>query len=123
MNGVKQLQHNHCIADGRTDLQFEIVRQQDTRDVIRNTTQLTQVFLIFVSVWKVQGISYGLISYVWIIWYEFGMYTEPNKDIPRYYIEYYKMSFPEEEIWGIQNAVMDLTSYNQLDKDWGFSQM
>ena len=45
-------------------------------------------------------------------------YTEPNKDIPHYYIDYYKINYLEEEIWGIQNTVMDLTSYNQLDKDW-----
>jgi len=33
-----------------------------------------------------------------------------------YYIDY-KTSYLEEGLWGIQNAVMDLTSYNQTDKD------
>ena len=44
------------------------------------------------------------------------IYTEPNKDIPRYYIDYYKTSYLEEGFWGIQNAVIDLTSYDQLNK-------
>ena len=38
-------------------------------------------------------------------------------------MECYTTSYLEEEFWGIQNAVMDLTSYDQLDKDWRFSKM
>ena len=36
--------------------------------------------------------------------------TEPNKNIPHYYIDYYKTSYLKEDFWGIQNTVMDLTS-------------
>ena len=45
-----------------------------------------------------------------------GKYTEPNKDIPHYYMDYYKTSYLEEGFWHVQNKVMDLTTYDQTDK-------
>ena len=50
-------------------------------------------------------------------------YTEPNKDIPCYYIDYYKTSYLEDGFRGVQYAVMDFTSYNQANKDWRFLKM
>ena len=43
--------------------------------------------------------------------------TLTSKDIPHYYIDYYKTSYLEEEFWGIQNAIVDFNSYDQTGKD------
>ena len=38
-------------------------------------------------------------------------------------VDCYKTSYLEEELWIIQNAVMDLNSNNKLDEDWRFLKM
>ena len=38
-------------------------------------------------------------------------------------LDYYKTSYFEDKFWDIQNAVMNLTSYDQLNKDLRFLKM